>query len=41
MDIITQWAIDKIRTGGIAPMLAQAGGTELAEAPSAPASPLI
>ena len=29
---ITKWAIDKIRTGGIAPMLAQAGGTELAEA---------
>ena len=29
---MTQWAIDKIRTGGIAPMLTQAGGTELAKA---------
>lgn len=28
---IADWAVDKIRTGDLAPMLAQAGGAELAE----------
>ena len=29
---IAEWAIDKIRTGGLAPMLSQAGAPELADA---------
>jgi len=28
---IAEWAVDKIRTGGLAPMLAQAGAAELAD----------